>query len=125
MRSFCIGRVGQMEQKRFNLVRRQINVIRTFIQEEGQEAGNVSAHMALEALGVIEEIIQITDGVSGLTEEEQAIVGHLVKAWDLYVALTKAERDRADLTAFQLSINNCQQIISHRIVRREYPEFWI
>ena len=41
---------------------RQIDVVRTFIQEEGQEKGNVSGQMAMDSLRIIEQQMKADGG---------------------------------------------------------------
>lgn len=66
--------------------------------------------------------------VSGLTEAEQEISHLLAKAWNLYLVIMQEDeynRHKDDHQLFRLSIRNCQTVLGQRIVRREYPQYWI
>jgi hypothetical protein len=64
--------------------------------------------------------------MSGLTTSEQVIMDELVRAWNLYEALTRVDnRHIGDIEQFRQAISTCQQMLAMRIVRREYPEYWI
>lgn len=65
------------------------------------------------------------DEGSGLTADEQAIMDHLVAAWNLYAHLTRGDRHEDDITQFRQAINDCQQIMALRIARREFGGYWI
>jgi ribosomal protein S27AE len=60
---------------------------------------------------------------SGLTEQEQKVIDNLISAWNEYNQLEKQHPD--DIDIFQDGIHKCQQILAMRILRREYPDYWV
>lgn len=63
------------------------------------------------------------DVVSGMTPEEQKISDHIVEAWNGFVKLKQTHPD--DLNDFKDAAHTMQRILGTRILRRDYPDFWL
>jgi hypothetical protein len=68
------------------------------------------------------ELQDISADGSGLTSEEQAIMDHLLLAWNCYVNLPV--QHPADQQEFMRSFHELQRLLAVRITRRQYPAFW-
>ena len=58
----------------------------------------------------------------GLTPPEQAVLDHLVQAWESFCKLEKQHPNDIDL--FADGMNKCQALLAMRAVRRTWPEGW-
>lgn len=56
----------------------------------------------------------------GFTKEEEIVMEHIVSAWNLFNQLHI--QHNAERNEFITAIHNLQNILSMRILRREYPE---
>lgn len=60
---------------------------------------------------------------SGLTEDEQKIAEHIVRA---LVGFNKLEQTHPDdKEIFTEAIHRLQTVLGLRILRRDYPDFWV
>lgn len=62
------------------------------------------------------------NSTTGLTDEEQLCMNHLVTAFNVFSALPR--QHTSDMGEFVSSLHRLQDLIGIRIVRREYPEGW-
>ena len=58
---------------------------------------------------------------SGLTNKEKQIMDYLTAVVAIYHALPN---NQEDMESFMESIHDMQKIISIRITRRDYPDYW-
>ena len=63
----------------------------------------------------------LSDG--GFTEEEATCMYHVVEAWVSFHSLPI--QHSTDRTEFVQAIHTLQQILGMRVLRRDYPGFWI
>lgn len=59
---------------------------------------------------------------SGLTAKEQAVMFHLIRAWEAFIELP--ERREGESLEFQEAIQTAQRLLAMRIVSRDYPGYW-
>ncbi|MGG4105232.1 hypothetical protein AAXB25_15045 [Paenibacillus lautus] len=60
---------------------------------------------------------------SGLTKDEQKIAEHIVRALNGFNKLEQTHPD--DKEIFTEAIHRLQTVLGLRILRRDYPEFWL
>jgi len=65
----------------------------------------------------------ITDGKT-ITTEEMTILMLLASAWDKLILLPEENTGQHDSIDFMRSINECQRIVSMRLVRRIHPDMF-
>lgn len=58
---------------------------------------------------------------SGLTDEEEHIMTHLVEAWNSLLLLTEHPDE---LVAFREGIHVCQSVLAKRALWRVLPRYW-
>lgn len=63
------------------------------------------------------------NATNGLTEKENVIMDHIVKAWNEFVKLERYHPD--ELNDFGDAIHKLESILGLRILRRDYPKYWI
>ena len=61
-------------------------------------------------------------GKSGLTEVEEIVSNKLIDAWNYYVKLPVMHE--SDQREFQSALHELQRLLSIRIVRRAFPDYW-
>jgi len=59
----------------------------------------------------------------GLTEQEKEISDHIVAAWNGFINLTPSHPD--DKMEFFHGIHTLQKTLGMRVLRRDYPDFWL
>lgn len=59
----------------------------------------------------------------GLTEEELEISKHIVAAWNGFIKLRQSHP--SDKMEFHRGIHLLQHTLGQRVLRRDYPDFWI
>ncbi len=59
----------------------------------------------------------------GLTKEELEISKSIVGAWNGFVKLKPSHPN--DLKEFHVAIHTLQKTLGMRVLRRDYPDFWI
>lgn len=59
---------------------------------------------------------------SGLTPDEEEVMGLLVKAWQLYRSNIVLNQD--EMQRFIHGLREIQQIFADRALYRAYPEYW-
>lgn len=64
-----------------------------------------------------------TNNKNGLIEEELEVMDYIGKAWGAFVKLEK--QHPSDLNEFHAGIHKLQQLIAIRILRRQYPDYWL
>lgn len=59
----------------------------------------------------------------GLSEEELKISEHIVAAWNGFIKLKQTHPN--DSMEFHQGIHILQKTLGMRVLRRDYPDFWI
>ena len=61
---------------------------------------------------------------NGLSEQEEKVMNALILAWDLFTNKDNGEVATDDYMDFKRGIHDCQYVLMHRIVKKEYPNYW-
>lgn len=65
--------------------------------------------------------IEAVSNQSGLNQDEEEIIRHLILAWTKFLGLQPGPDDT---TEFRMAINQCQSLIGSRVLRRHFPSYW-
>ena len=66
--------------------------------------------------------IKVMDKSSGLTKKEREVMDSLVEAFNLFTSLPIQHVD--DIKEFAQHTHILQRMVSVRIARRDYPDYW-
>ncbi|GED72323.1 hypothetical protein BRE01_60250 [Brevibacillus reuszeri] len=63
------------------------------------------------------------DSNGGMTTEEKEIADHIVAAWNGFVTLKPTHPN--DQVEFGDAIHRLQHLLGMRVLRRDYPDYWL